>query len=423
MRGKCPPGQRLTALRPAAAPRSEAPLLQAEGLRSGRKLEHVSVTVRRREVVGLAGLLGSGRLRDGAGLFGLDGRDSGEYGWGRCLAVLAAGRHRGRHGLFAGGPQGRGHHPGAVGAGENLTLAALPGLSRLGVVRGRQRELVDVSWAGSRIKAASLDQPIRELSGGTSKRCSWPAGCAATPGCCCSDEPSAASTWGPGGNTGAGERAGRGRVGRTADLLRLDQLIASSRRIIVLRDGRSVAELQGGGIHRRADLAGHGRRARARGGRPGLTHGRSAELAGAPGRRRAGSRSPSPPAAPLLLVLVNAVSTPHFATGSNLMNILLQVSTAVLVGLGMTVVLATAGVDLSVGSVMAVASVAAAWAIPQGTAAAVLAGLAAAAGSGPQRPAGRALPRRPPFIVTLAMLITVPRAGPGAQQRRRSGRL
>src|SRR4051812_18120271 len=67
-----------------------------------------------------------------------------------------------------------------------------------------------------------------------------------------------------------------------------------------------------------------------------------------------------------LLVLVNAVMTPNFATASNLWNILLQVSTTVLVAIGMTMVIATGGIDLSVGSVMAIASALSATLLDQG---------------------------------------------------------
>src|SRR5688500_20381407 len=59
-------------------------------------------------------------------------------------------------------------------------------------------------------------------------------------------------------------------------------------------------------------------------------------------------------AALVVLVVVNALFTPNFATTSNLWNILLQVSTVLLVAVGMTLVIATGGIDLSVGSVMAV---------------------------------------------------------------------
>jgi ribose/xylose/arabinose/galactoside ABC-type transport system permease subunit len=73
-------------------------------------------------------------------------------------------------------------------------------------------------------------------------------------------------------------------------------------------------------------------------------------------------------AALLLLVLFNAIFTPNFATASNLWNILLQVSPTVLVALGMTLVIATGGIDLSVGSVMAIASALAATLLDRGAA-------------------------------------------------------
>src|SRR4051812_24968212 len=57
-----------------------------------------------------------------------------------------------------------------------------------------------------------------------------------------------------------------------------------------------------------------------------------------------------------VLVTINALVTPRFATAGTFWTILLQAAPSVLVGVGMTIVIATRGVDLSVGSVMAVAS-------------------------------------------------------------------
>lgn len=107
------------------------------------------------------------------------------------------------------------------------------------------------------------------------------------------------------------------------------------------------------------------------------------------------------------LVLLNAFFTPHFATASNLWNILLQVSTTVLVAIGMTLVIATGGIDLSVGSVMALASALAATLLDQGAAVAVGAALAAALAVGCLNGALIAGFRVQPIIVTLATLITL----------------
>jgi ribose/xylose/arabinose/galactoside ABC-type transport system permease subunit len=56
------------------------------------------------------------------------------------------------------------------------------------------------------------------------------------------------------------------------------------------------------------------------------------------------------------LVLFNVVFTTNFATTATLFNLLIQVAPVLIVSLGMALVIGTEGVDLSVGSVMALAS-------------------------------------------------------------------
>jgi ribose/xylose/arabinose/galactoside ABC-type transport system permease subunit len=57
------------------------------------------------------------------------------------------------------------------------------------------------------------------------------------------------------------------------------------------------------------------------------------------------------------LVLFNLAITPNFASVATLSNLLIQVSPVVLVSLGVALAIGTEGIDLSVGSVMALASV------------------------------------------------------------------
>lgn len=64
-------------------------------------------------------------------------------------------------------------------------------------------------------------------------------------------------------------------------------------------------------------------------------------------------------AALLLLLLYNALFTPNFLTTQTLNVNLTQVATIVIVATGMTLVIATGGIDLSVGSLMAIAGAAA----------------------------------------------------------------
>ena len=57
----------------------------------------------------------------------------------------------------------------------------------------------------------------------------------------------------------------------------------------------------------------------------------------------------------LILIIFNLFYTPYFATLQALSINLTQVTPIILVGLGMTFVIATKGIDLSVGSLMSIA--------------------------------------------------------------------
>ena len=113
-----------------------------------------------------------------------------------------------------------------------------------------------------------------------------------------------------------------------------------------------------------------------------------------------------------VLVALNALFTPNFATASNLWNVLLQVSTVVLVAVGMTLVISTGGIDLSVGSVMAIAGAVAAVLLDRGMAVALPAALIGGTLVGVLNGALVAALRVQPIVVTLATLI----AGRGLAQ-------
>ena len=117
-------------------------------------------------------------------------------------------------------------------------------------------------------------------------------------------------------------------------------------------------------------------------------------------------------AALVVLVLLNSLFTPNFATAGNFWNILWQVSTVVLVAVGMTLVIATGGIDLSVGSVMAIAGAVAATQLGSGVVVAGLLAMAAAMAVGALNGALIARDRIQPIVVTLATLI----AGRGLAQ-------
>jgi ribose/xylose/arabinose/galactoside ABC-type transport system permease subunit len=111
-------------------------------------------------------------------------------------------------------------------------------------------------------------------------------------------------------------------------------------------------------------------------------------------------------AALVLLLVVNSVFTPNFFDVNNFRNILLQVAPTVLVAVGMTLVIATGGIDLSVGSVMAIASAVAATQLDRGAGVAILLALAVATIVGAFNGALISGFRIQPIIVTLALLIS-----------------
>jgi simple sugar transport system permease protein/ribose transport system permease protein len=111
-------------------------------------------------------------------------------------------------------------------------------------------------------------------------------------------------------------------------------------------------------------------------------------------------------------VALNSAVTPNFATAGNLWNVLLQVSSVVLVAIGMTLVIATGGIDLSVGSVMAIAGAIVATQLGHGIPAAVALALAGALVVGGVNGALVARGGIQPIVVTLATLI----AGRGLAQ-------
>ena len=83
-------------------------VLSAEGLRIGRKVRDARVEVREHEIVGLAGLLGSGRTEVARAIFGADPPDAGTIQLERPSG-LATGAGRGDSAggrLLQRGPQG-----------------------------------------------------------------------------------------------------------------------------------------------------------------------------------------------------------------------------------------------------------------------------------------------------------------------------
>lgn len=106
------------------------------------------------------------------------------------------------------------------------------------------------------------------------------------------------------------------------------------------------------------------------------------------------------------LALLLTALTPHFLTVSNLLNVMEQTSINAVIAVGMTFVILSGGIDLSVGSLVALSGVVMASALQAGVPipVAVLAGLLAGALCGLVNGSLVTLGRLPPFIATLGMM-------------------
>ncbi|HEV2065365.1 MAG TPA: sugar ABC transporter ATP-binding protein [Thermomicrobiales bacterium] len=226
-------------------------LLDARGLRRGRVLRDASVRIGAGEIVGLAGLLGSGRTEVARAIFGADTLDGGEIRFEGKLVnfhspgeAIAAGI-----GFSSEDRKGEGIIP-YLSVEENLTLAALPTLSRRGVVsREQQRELVNRFIKVLGIRTSGPDQKIRELSGGNQQKVLLARWLCLNPKLLILDEPTRGIDVGAKGEI-------QGLINALADdalgvlmiSSEIEELTEGSDRVVVLRDGRNVAELSGGAI-------------------------------------------------------------------------------------------------------------------------------------------------------------------------------
>jgi ribose transport system permease protein len=108
----------------------------------------------------------------------------------------------------------------------------------------------------------------------------------------------------------------------------------------------------------------------------------------------------------LALCLILWGATPHFLTVSNLLNVLEQTAINAIVAVGMTFVIISGGIDLSVGSILALSGIALGTALEAGAGAPLAIALALAVGLACGLVNGGLVTfgRLPPFIATLGMM-------------------
>src|SRR5690606_37973597 len=110
----------------------------------------------------------------------------------------------------------------------------------------------------------------------------------------------------------------------------------------------------------------------------------------------------------LLVMVVSSFVSPRFMTTANLLNVMQQIAIVGVLALGMTFVIITAGIDLSVGATLALASVVSASIVTQhGMRVGILVTLALGAVIGLVNGLGVVWGGIPPFVMTLAMMAVV----------------
>ncbi|MDQ2633964.1 MAG: sugar ABC transporter ATP-binding protein [Pseudomonadota bacterium] len=154
-----------TLYRPPAGPPGEA-ILELVGARTGYRPEQaVSLSVRRGEILGLAGLVGSGRTELARAIFGLDALKGGEVRIKGAAARIASPRAAIGQGLYL-VPEDR-KRSGLIidfPIRENITLASLRAHARHGLVdldaeeksALKQRDRLDIRTRGVAARAGSL---------------------------------------------------------------------------------------------------------------------------------------------------------------------------------------------------------------------------------------------------------------------------
>ena len=230
------------------AEKPSAPVLRARGYGRPPALAPTDLEICEGEVVGLAGLLGSGRTELARLLFGADRATLGSVEVGGRRASLASPRAAIACGLgFC--PEDRrrdGLVPG-LSLAENVILAARGRLGRFGRVPGkRRREIARRYIAALGIVTTGPAQPVDTLSGGNQQKAILARWLALDPRVLILDEPTRGIDVGAKAEIEAlvARLAERGMAVLFISS-ELDEVVRDCARVVVMRDRRAVGELAG----------------------------------------------------------------------------------------------------------------------------------------------------------------------------------
>lgn len=165
-------GRDLTEMFPKVPSQVGDVVLRVQGLCSTGQFEDITFDVRAGEIVGLAGLVGSGRSEVVRAIFGVDSYDSGTVqvlgkelpahdpnsAMTRGIALVPEDRRL--EGLFM---------PSSIA--RNIAMTRLRQLSRKGFLHNRTERTLAADWAARmQVKFSDLEAPVQQLSGGNQQK-------------------------------------------------------------------------------------------------------------------------------------------------------------------------------------------------------------------------------------------------------------
>jgi rhamnose transport system ATP-binding protein len=239
-------GRELTEFFPKAEAVIGGTVLEVEHLTSRGVFEDISFTVHAGEIVGLAGLVGSGRSEVVRAVFGIDRYDDGRVllhgqpvSQGNPREALRRGvvlvpEDRRQQGLFM---------PASID--RNIAVTVLDKIRRLGLIRRRDERKVADEWSKRlQLKHQGLGEPVDRLSGGNQQKVVLAKWLATNPKLLVIDEPTRGIDVGTKAEVHRllGELAAKG----LAILMissELPEVLGMADRVFVMREGRLMREL------------------------------------------------------------------------------------------------------------------------------------------------------------------------------------
>ncbi len=221
-------------------------ILEVENLSRAGVFADVTFSVRRGEIVALAGLVGAGRSEVARAIFGIDRRDGGvvrmegrELPNGKPQAAMAAGiglvpEDRRQQGLVM-----------DLGIDHNLALASLVRLRRFGLIRRSSERRLALTWAGRlQLKFGRMSNPVNTLSGGNQQKVVLGKWLARDPKLLIIDEPTRGIDVGTKAEVHRllDELVSQG-VGVLMISSELPEVLGMADRVLVVREGRLTAEI------------------------------------------------------------------------------------------------------------------------------------------------------------------------------------